>query len=97
MLEYDEIVSLLDDESGRVIPGPGKFEGCYDLRIAEALNEGTLEGWCDEQTGSIDENGYWVGLVGRFIVSEDSQGFFDYEAHDSEITARQVFRRIEVQ
>jgi hypothetical protein len=60
---------------------PGKFEGCADQRLEEALYNASLDG-CDDDLGTEDGFG-WFGLVkthkNTYIVSTDSQGFFDYE------------------
>ena len=48
-------------ESGiRVCKEPGKFEG--ELLIAKPLYCLSLEG-CDDEVGSVAENGYWCGLL----------------------------------
>lgn len=63
---------------------PGKFEGCADQRLGERLNQVIRDGWCDEEFGTVDCEG-WHGLILRpkrrtsYVVHEDSQGFFDYE------------------
>ena len=63
---------------------PGKFEGCGDQRLGERLYNCTLNGWCDDEFGSVCEAG-WHGLIYRpkrkvsYHVYEDSLGFFDYE------------------
>ena len=75
-------------------PRPGKFEGNINPGLAEELYDRTLDGWCDDQRGSVDEGG-WYGLLGRFIVTEDDRGFFGYEEFESTKKAEQVFRTIE--
>lgn len=75
-------------------PGPGKFEANESLEIAEALYSYSLGGFVDEQFGSVDENGYWEGLIQNhimngplmkpgYIVIEDNLGFFTYQIFDS--------------
>jgi hypothetical protein len=58
----------------------GKFESCGDSDLGEVLHGITLDGCC-EDCGDAESFG-WFAVVdhgGRFfIVSEDSQGFFDY-------------------
>lgn len=61
-------------------PGPGKFEACLSLSLAEALYASDA----DEFIGSVDERGWfgiirwWASKSRHFIVNEDSQGFFTY-------------------
>lgn len=38
------------------------------------LYETSLHG-CDDETGSVDELGYWFGRLGRYVLVEDDQGF----------------------
>jgi hypothetical protein len=66
---------------------PGKFEGCHEQDIGEALHMSTLDGMQGEELGEVDGFGWFakVDHQGRwFIVSEDSQGFFDYTEYDLE-------------
>ena len=81
-LDYGEILALLDDPDHAVVPGPGKFEGNADLRIARALYTLSLDGECDDQIGTVEE-GMWIGLIGRFVMWEDPQGFVTYEVHET--------------
>lgn len=74
--------------------GPGKFEGNENPGLASRLYDCTVDGWCDDQRGSVDEGG-WYGLLGRFIVTEDDRGFFSYEKFQNEREAERVFRTIE--
>lgn len=90
-MTYEEIVSLLDDSENIVRPGPGKFEGTTDERIATALYSMTLDGLTDDSFGSSSDGGTWYGLIGRFVVWEDSQGFFGYDHHDTEGEAKEAF------
>jgi len=87
---YQEAVELLEDQVHAVTPGPGKFEGTTDERIATRLYSLSLDGALDDQFGSTDE-GSWYGLIGRFVIWEDSQGFFGYDWHDSEGEAKEAF------
>lgn len=89
-LEYGQIVALLDDPDHAVSPGPGKFEGNHDLRIARGLYTLTLDGQLDDQLGSVDE-GMWLGWIGRFVCQEDTQGFFSYEVFDTSDEAKASF------
>ena len=72
---------------------PGKFEGCGDQRLGEALFNAAGDG-CDEEFGDVAYSGGWHGLIYRptrrtsYVVHEDTQGFFDYEdAETSKILA----------
>lgn len=73
---------------------PGKFEGCEDDRLAEVLCSTD----CNAQCGEADTTG-WYGLILHrnhgYIVSEDSQGFFDYTYYETKEEAEKVFGRIE--
>jgi len=79
---------------------PGKFEACGPL--GEALYELTLDGGLDDECGDVDERGIWYGLLLETelacapyaIVSEDSQGFVEYGAYDTEEKAVQDWERI---
>jgi len=65
-------------------PGPGKFEACLSLSLAEALYECTLDSGWDECFGTVDDVGWhaiirhYEGKSRHFIVKEDTQGFFYY-------------------
>ena len=64
---------------------PGKFEGCADHRLGERLYNCVGDGWCCDEFGEVAYGG-WHGLIYRpdrnisYVVHEDDQGFFDYEA-----------------
>lgn len=79
-------------------PGPGKFEGCDDARIARVLYDITMNSGCDADCGECDTTG-WYGLILHrdhgYIVSEDSQGFFDYTNCDTRVEAQMEYARIE--
>lgn len=76
---------------------PGKFEGCADDRLAEVLYDITMNG-CDADCGDAETTG-WYGLIIHrnhgYIVSEDSQGFFDYTSCDTKEEAQVEYNRIE--
>ena len=64
---------------------PGKFEACTDQRLGEALyrvvgNGGAHQEWSPPNDGIVD----WYGLVlshkYAYIVHEDNQGFWYYDA-----------------
>lgn len=62
--------------------GPGKFERCGDVRLAEVLYGMSLDGDLEDQIGETGEGPGWHGLLVHrsrvYILSEDSQGFFTY-------------------
>ena len=76
---------------------PGKFEGCGDDRLAEVLYQITMDG-CDADCGEADTTG-WYGLILHrdhgYIVSEDSNGFFDYVYFETGLEAQTEYERIE--
>ena len=59
----------------------------------EMLNEIAMNGFADDECGSVTENGIWLGLIleHKAIIQEDSQGFFDYEIFETEEETQQVF------
>ena len=67
---------------------PGKFEGCANQDLAQALRELSLNG-CDGELGDVQGFG-WYGLMldinltwpKDYIVSEDNFGFFDYVEYE---------------
>lgn len=82
---------------------PGKFEGAADQDIAEYLYD--IIGWqgTDEEEGSVTEWPFtWFGLLTNvaemgglsYIVSEDEQGFFDYEEFDTAEEAKERWDEI---
>jgi hypothetical protein len=74
----------------------GKFEGCADGELGEVLHEITMDGCCDD-CGDVESFGWFasVDYKGRwFIVSEDSQGFFDYREFDDDATRKAEWDRI---
>ncbi|MDD3492573.1 MAG: hypothetical protein PHZ19_03650 [Candidatus Thermoplasmatota archaeon] len=89
--------------------GPGKFEGNYNCDLAEALYDLTMVSGQDEEVGSVAETGLWAGvfrdlsdlnikedgqkIVGA-IVTEDDQGFFDYETFSNRKKLEQAWKRI---
>jgi hypothetical protein len=72
-------------------PGPGKFERCEDLEIAERLYAITLDGGADEQDEGGGGSAWW--LVADAIAFEDAEGFFVYRLYASEAEARGVWDR----
>jgi len=80
---------------------PGKFERCPDEKIGEQLYAMTLDGHCDDECGSVDELG-WYGLLGytgiegaeHVVVKESTDGFFSYEAFDTDVEAEGVFSEV---
>lgn len=92
MIEYADVIRLLDDPERKPSkPGPGKFQTCEDARIASGLYELSLDtSNLDDQLGSVEE-GMWMGWMGRFVLQQDSQGFFEYEAFASNEDAKHSF------
>jgi hypothetical protein len=90
MATYQSLVELLEDQENAVSPGPGKFEGTTDERIAVGLYSLVNDVQPDDQFDSSSE-GKWYGLIGRFMVWEDSQGFFGYDWFDTEGEAKEAF------
>ena len=78
---------------------PGKFEGCGDDRLAELLYSIVQNGGIDKECGDCQEIGEWYGLIIQrkhaYIVSEDSQGFFDYTYFNTIDEAETKFNNIE--
>jgi hypothetical protein len=78
----------------------GKFEGNDDQDLGEALYEITLDGNCDDDLGESESFG-WYGLIleydnGKsYIVSEDSQGFFDYQEYETTDAAKKHWAKIQ--
>lgn len=79
---------------------PGKFEASGD--IGERLHELSMDG-VDEELGDVGDFG-WYGLlldvegvpdVRHAIVTEDNDGFFDYESFDTKADALKEWKRIE--
>jgi hypothetical protein len=67
----------------------------YIDETGEMLNDIAMNGFLDDQGGSVDELG-WFGLIveHKAIISEDSQGFFDYAIFETEQIARDQFNQI---
>lgn len=63
---------------------PGRFDGCGDRPLAQALDILTGEGWADDEYGSATEPPYlYIARVGRFLYSQDGQGFVDAAEYPS--------------
>lgn len=58
--------------------------------LLDALEVFYMNGFTDEQGGSVDEN-YHYYRVHRWIVTTDSQGFKEVETYDSEREAIDAF------
>jgi hypothetical protein len=62
---------------------PGKFEGCADQRLGEALYNASLDG-CDDEVGDVDGFG-WYGLIkthkNTYLLEIDGNGFVDYRRY----------------
>ena len=59
----------------------------------EMLNDIAMNGFLDDQFGSVTEDGIWLGLIleHKAIIQENSQGFFTYEIFDSEDDAQKAY------
>ena len=57
------------------------------------LNDIAMNGFLDDQFGSVTEDGIWLGLIleHKAIIQENSQGFFTYEIFDSEDDAQKAY------
>ncbi len=79
---------------------PGKFEGCADQRLGKVL----YAMGADEECGDVSEVGLWAGLIrGKrtekpsYIVTEDSQGFVDYETFATTEAAERAFAELQAE
>ena len=68
----------------------------YIDETGEMLNDIALNGFLDDQFGSVTEEGIWVGLIleHKAIIQEDDQGFFDYKIFESVDDAQKKFTEI---
>ena len=59
----------------------------------EMLNEIAMNGFADDECGSVTENGIWLGLIleHKAIIEENEQGFFDYEIFETEEQTQKTF------
>ena len=59
----------------------------------EMLNEIAMDGFLEDQAGSVTENGIWIGLIleHKAIIEENEQGFFDYEIFETEEQTQKTF------
>ena len=59
----------------------------------EMLNEIAMDGFLDDQFGSVTEDGIWLGLIleHKAIIQEDEQGFFAYEIFETEKETQKAF------
>jgi hypothetical protein len=86
--------------------GPGKFEGNFNRRLAEALHDLTMESGQDDEAGDVTDAGMWAGYfrdlteydikeegqpVVAVIVQEDSNGFFTYAAYPDKERAERAW------
>ena len=62
----------------------------------EMLNDIAMNGFLDDQFGSITEEGVWFGLIleHKAIIQEDDQGFFDYIIFETEAETQKAFIKI---
>jgi len=89
-------------ESDIILPGKidqEHFKG-PDRNISKRLYEMSItQGRCDDQIGSVEEVGWWYGLIlntgesdaPHAIVSEDDLGVFEYTPHETEENAREAW------
>ena len=68
----------------------------YIDETGEMLNDIALNGFLDDQYGSVQEEGIWVGLIleHKAIIQEDDQGFFDYKIFEAVDDAQKKFTEI---
>ena len=59
----------------------------------EMLNEIAMNGFADDECGSVTENGICLGLIleHKAIIEENEQGFFDYEIFETEEQTQKTF------
>jgi hypothetical protein len=76
--------------------GPGKFEAAGNPGLAERLYDVSLQGWSDDETGSVEwmEHVCWLG---RFLLYEDDRGFVTYEEFSVSTAALVEFNKIEAE
>lgn len=71
----------------------------FDNALTEKLHEITLNGFVDEEFGSVTENGLWTGIVlntgiteaPHAVLFEDEQGFVWSHIYDTESEAQSDF------
>ena len=88
--------------SSQYVRHPGKFEGSGE--IGEKLHSLMVDGSIDEEVGDVDGFG-WYGLIINtgldcapdVIVSESSQGFFEYTIYSSPREARDAWAHLGVE
>ena len=68
----------------------------YIDETGEMLIDIALNGFLDDQYGSVQEEGIWVGLIleHKAIIQEDDQGFFDYKIFESVDEAQKKFTEL---
>lgn len=61
------------------------MSGKFSNATCERLYNRSLEGFHDDETGNVDECGFWACVfrlkTGGFILVNDSQGFVELERH----------------
>jgi len=69
----------------------------YIDETGEMLNEIAMDGFADQECGSVTEDGIWSALIleHKAIIQEDDHGFFDYKIFNTEQESREEFDRIE--
>lgn len=76
-------------------PGPGKFEGCESLEVAERLYGIVMDSSQDATMGDVEEYGVVLDLIGDAICTTDQQGFFTYVLFPSEQAAQERWQGLE--
>ena len=69
----------------------------YKDETGYMLNEIAMDGFADQECGSVSEYGIWSALIleHKAIIQEDEQGFFDYKIFNTEQESQEEFDRIE--
>lgn len=99
LFQDEEEIAAHEGEGESEVKHPGKFEGSG--AIGARLHAIVGDGMQDDECGSVD-SGHWYGLIldsgvagaEHAVVSEDSQGFFDFSAFPTAEAARADFDRI---
>lgn len=96
MLEQaTELASFSPDASGRLVAGPGKYEGLRPFEVWLFDRCASDSSYPDAETGSSTEWEAWYALAGRWIVAEDDRGFAYADRFASPQLARDAFSEIE--
>jgi hypothetical protein len=67
------------------LSGPGRFDGCGDRPLAQAMDILLGDGWQDAEYGDASEPPFvYVGRIGRFLYSQDEAGFVNASEYATE-------------